>query len=140
MVSAVPEAVRDLGVWCAALVSMLSAFAAVAAIIIRWMRRVVYEAVPEAVERSIPMVTQEQMREAAEHAVEPAAAALHVEMRRMLAEFQPNGGGSLYDRMTVRIGRIEDTLERQDASLASLEKGQRKLFAHLASDDDTAET
>lgn len=140
MFAEVPAVVRDLAVWSAALVSMIGAFSAVAAIVIRWMRRVVAEEVPAAVERAIPQITQEQMREAAEHAVEPAAAALHIEMRRMLAEFRPNGGSSLYDRVTSRIDGIEEILDAQDKTLDMLARGQRKLFAQLGPDDDSAET
>lgn len=142
MFSEVPTLVRDVGVIAAAVVSTIAAFTAVAALGVKGLRFVINQEVPRAVEKAVPEVTQEQMREAALHAIEPYAALLHAELSGVRAEMRPNGGSSMFDVVNRRIDTIEGRLGTQDAKLESIQAGQRKLFVGLSNlvDDDSGES
>lgn len=128
MPAAIPPLLADLGAGAAALTAVVGLFLLVGGLIARAARRaeqafhdktmeIIEIGVPAAIEKALPQVTREAIREEVDRALEPHAAQLRAELRQVRAEMKPNGGSSFSDQLNARID--------------SLERGQRKIFAHL---------
>ena len=128
MSGAIPPLLADAGAAAGALAAIIGFLALSIGLIVRAVRRgeqafydktmeVIETAVPAAIEKALPQVTRDMVREEVDRAIEPHAAQLRAEIRQVRAEMEPNGGSSMFDRVSAR--------------LASVEAGQRKIFAHL---------
>jgi len=147
VLAAIPPFLADLGAGAAALTAVLGLALLIGGIITRSLRRAakalheatvatIREEIPTSVASAMPQVTRELVRYEVDRAIEPHAAQLRSELRQVREQMQPNGGSSFSDRLNARID--------------SLEKGQRKIFAHLGAhgtledaddpDDDTGQT
>lgn len=125
--AAIPPLLADLGAAAGALAAIIGLCALVVGIVARSWRRAatalheqmvdtIKAEVPAAV-TALPDVTRDVVREEVDRAIEPHAAQLRAEIRQVRAEMKPNGGSSMFDRVSARLD--------------SVEAGQRKIFAHL---------
>lgn len=147
MSGAIPPLLEDAGAAAGALAAIIGFLALSIGLIVRAVRRgeqafydktmeVIETAVPAAIEKALPQVTRDMVREEVDRALEPHAAQLRAELLQVRAEMKPNGGSSMLDRLTARMD--------------SIEAGQRKIFARLDTvgsladaddpDDDLGET
>jgi len=140
MTASIPPWLADLGAGSGAIAATIGLVIIVAGLIGRAFRRgaralhdVIHAEVPAAMAAAAPTVTRDLVRREVADAIEPHAAELRGELRGLAAQMQPNGGESMRDQI--------DTVNRR---VASLEAGQRKIFAHLSPghhlDDDAGET
>lgn len=125
--AAIPPLLADLGAAAGALAAIIGLCALVVGIVARSWRRAatalheqmvdtIKAEVPAAV-AALPYVTRDVVREEVDRAIETHAAQLRAEIRQVRAEMKPNGGSSMFDRVSARLD--------------SVEAGQRKIFAHL---------
>lgn len=147
MLADIPPWLADLGAGAGAIAAILGLLLLVVGIITRTFRHgaqafheatvaTIREEIPTAVAAAMPQVTRELVRGEVDRAIEPHAAQLRSELRHVREQMQPNGGSSFSDRLNARMD--------------SLERGQRKIFAHLDAsgsladaddpDDDTGQT
>ena len=118
MTAAIPPLLADLGAGAGALAAIIGLFVLVYGVINRGFHRgsnLLREVIRE--ETLTPAQTRELVRGEVDRAFEPHAAQLRDELRSVRAEMKPNGGSSFSDQMNARMD--------------SLERGQRKIFAHL---------
>lgn len=136
MHAAIPTWLADLGAGSGDLAAFIGLVALVAGLIGRAFRRgaralrdVIHAEVPAAMAAAAPSVTRDLVRREVADAIEPHAASLRGELRGLAAQMQPNGGESMRDQI--------DQVNRR---VASLEAGQRKIFAHLSPGQDIDDT
>lgn len=136
MHAAIPTWLADLGAGSGALAAFIGLVIIVAGLIGRAFRRgaralhdVIHAEVPAAMATAAPSVTRDLVRREVADAIEPHAAELRGELRGLAAQMQPNGGESMRDQI--------DQVNRR---VASLEAGQRKIFAHLSPGQDIDDT
>lgn len=136
MHAAIPTWLADLGAGSGALAACIGLVIIVAGLIGRAFRRgaralrdVIHAEVPAAMATAAPSVTRDLVRREVADAIEPHAAELRGELRGLAAQMQPNGGVSMRDQI--------DQVNRR---VASLEAGQRKIFAHLSPGQDIDDT
>lgn len=141
MTADIPPLLADLGAGAGDIAAVIALLALIAGIISRGFHRgsnLLRDVIRE--ETLTPAATRDLVREEVDRAVEPHAAQFRSELRAIREQMQPNGGSSMLDRLIARMD--------------SLEKSQRKIFAHLGTstsgsladandpdpDDDTAQT